>query len=80
MNRYALEMHAREKHHNFDAAPAQNVLMSTGSLLLGFLSRHASGLNDNPSEPMKPDSMAFIYELRCGLVDVELDEILPLVK
>jgi hypothetical protein len=80
MNRYALEMHAREKNQNFESATARNLSTSTGSLRLGFLSRRMARLDDYPSKPTRDDSMTFIYELRCELIDVELDDILPLVK
>jgi hypothetical protein len=80
MNRYALEMHALEKHQNFEDVSARILSLSLGSLRRGFLSRQVSRPNDYQSEATMADSMTFMYELRCDLIDVEFDEILPLVK
>jgi hypothetical protein len=52
----------------------------SASPLLGLFSRNASRLNDYQSEPPTDDSMTFIYELRCDFVDIDLDEILPMIK
>jgi hypothetical protein len=73
MNRYALEMYAREKQQN-------SVSMSTIRPLFGFLSRSRARVLDYQSEPPTNDSMTFIYGLRCDLVNLDLDEALPISK
>ena len=72
MNRYALEMYAREKQQNYAS-------VSTIPTLLGFLSRkRAQAINNQSERPT--DSMTFIYGLRCDLVNLDLDEALPVSK
>ena len=80
MNRYALEMYALEKHRNLVPEVPRKTSLSTNSLCLGFLSRSTSRPIDYLSEPTRDDSMTFIYELRCDLVDIDLDEFLPMIK
>jgi hypothetical protein len=80
MNRYALEMHALEKHRNLVPEMSRTTRVSTNSLRLAFLTRNTSRPIDYLSEPARDDSMAFLYELRCDLVDIDLDEILPMIK
>jgi hypothetical protein len=78
MDRYALEMYARERYSNsMPDAPSRKLSMSAAPLL-GFFSRNASRPNDYQSEPPTDDAMTFIYELRCDFVDI--DEILPMIK
>jgi hypothetical protein len=73
-------MYAREKHQNYMAEPARNPTTSANPPLLGFLSRRVARANVHQSESRRDDSMTFIYELRCDLVDIDLDEILPMIK
>jgi hypothetical protein len=80
MNRYALEMYARERHQNYMAEPPRNPTTSAKPPLLGFLSCRVERANVHQSESPRDDSMTFIYELRCDLVDIDLDEILPMIK
>ena len=81
MNRYALEMYAGEKLQNsvMDASLRQPSV-STSKRRLGFLGRNSWRPNDYESAPTKDDSMAFLYELRCDLIEIDLDEILPMIK
>jgi hypothetical protein len=81
MNRYALEMYALEKHQNLaPEIPSRKPSISTNSLRRGLLSRNVLRPTDYPSEPARDDPMTYIYELRCDLVDIDLDEILPMIK
>jgi hypothetical protein len=82
MNRYALEMHAREKYQNSAADPSsQRISMPVNRRGLGFFSRNVARLNDYQSEPIV-DSMTFIYELRSDFVhlDLDFDQVLPMIK
>ena len=84
MNRYALEMNAREKYQN--SALSQNLWMLASPRRFGLLSRNASRLSEFPSEMPTNDSMTFLYELRCEFADVnrdresDLDDVLPMIK
>jgi hypothetical protein len=73
MNRYALEMYAREKQQNYASA-------STVLPLLRAFSRRTARADDYQSEPPTDDSMTFIYGLRCDLVELDLDEVLPMIN
>lgn len=52
----------------------------SASPLLALFSRSASRPNDYQFEPPMADSMTFVYESRCDLTDLDLDEILPMVN
>jgi len=80
MNRYALEMYALEKHRSLVPEMPRTGSFSTNSPRLGFLSRNATPPIDYLPESTRDDSMTFIYALRCDLVDLDLDEILPMIK
>jgi hypothetical protein len=80
MNRHALEVHAREKHQNSVAGPSRQISMSTSARRLGFLRRNPSQPKDYESTPTQHDSMTFLYRLRCDLVEIDLEEILPMIK
>jgi hypothetical protein len=79
MNRYALEMYAREKYqkHVVDAS-SPTPSRATSPRRLGFLLRRLSQPTEHQPEPLRDHSMAFIYELRRDLVDIDLDEVLPI--
>jgi hypothetical protein len=74
-------MYAHEKLQNsvMDASLGQ-LSVSASPRRLGFLGRYSSRANDNQSAPPKNDSMTFLYELRCDLVETDLDEILPMIN
>ena len=81
MNRYALEMHAHEKHQRLvaDASSRDATLLTTFPFSrLPF--RSVTRVSDDLSEQSADDSMTFLYELRCDLVAIDLDEALPLLK
>jgi hypothetical protein len=73
MNRYALEMYAREKQQNYAS-------MSAILPLLGFLSRNRARAGDYEAVPPPNDSMTFIYGLRGALVEIDFDDVLPMIK
>jgi hypothetical protein len=83
MNRYALEMHTRERYASSlaDASP-YNHSVPANRRRRGFLSRAVSAPNDSQLALTGDQSMAFIYELRCDFahVDLDLTEILPVSK
>jgi hypothetical protein len=81
MNRYALELHAREKHQSRESETSpRSARLSRHSPLLGFLSRNMSRSNSYPPQSVVGDSMTFLYELRSDLANVDLDEALPVLK
>ena len=72
MNRYALEVHAREKYQASAADPSsQKLSMPVSRRGNGFFSRDVTRLNDYQSEPVV-DSMTLIYELRSNFAHVDL--------
>jgi hypothetical protein len=73
-------MYAREKFQSsvMDMSLRQPSV-STSPRLLGFLGRNSWRPNDY-TVPPHDDSMAFLYELRCDLIEIDLDEILPMFK
>lgn len=86
MNRYALEMHTREKYRN--SAWLLPPSLPASPRRFGLLARNVTPPSDSASETPMIDSMSFLYELRCDFVDPRLtderesnlDEVLPLIK
>jgi hypothetical protein len=81
MNRYSLEMHAREKYQTPGSnAPSRRGSLARSPLFTVLLFQRMKSPKADYFEPAKDDSMTFLYELRRDLVDLELDEVLPLIK
>jgi hypothetical protein len=74
-------MNAREKHQDFvgDVLPRQ-LSSSMRSRRLGFLWGNRSQPNYYESTPTQDDSMAFLYGLRCDFDEIDLEDILPMIK
>jgi hypothetical protein len=81
MNRYTLEARARDKYRNsVSDTSSRSYSALTRPLLTGLLSRRVTRSNEYHSALGGADAMAFIYELRSDLVDIDLDEVLPMFK
>jgi hypothetical protein len=79
MNRYALEAHAREKYQRrVSDASSRTPSVATSPLFFGLLSRRVTRASEDHAEPGRLDSMTFLYELRSDLLNVDLNEVLPI--
>jgi hypothetical protein len=80
MNRYALEMHARERLRGSLPEATRDLPPTTRRPQLELLWTRSTRQHISKVEVPVENAMTFIYEIRAHLVDAELDEVLPMIK